>query len=345
MRLQPVEYFRRLNSWQEIESVATLAQSGQVPADIGSRGPKVATRFKYDLLRWAVSEAPEAHAQWAALRRSQEPDLNDREKFALRLWRSLEGANSDLRGLLFDRMGLRDHLESHLFHWLLSRFNVAGARELVAPGRRHRLLQYATAIVILAAAVVAVDLENQGPGSSILAAAIALVALLSSWRLSALRPAFFVSSLIPRLAVGVAIGYLFLAAAPDLVRMILEFGEAQAPWWAWAAYWSVPGLLVLSTYGFAWLHIARRVQPQPSTGQLLGRGADLLALGSAYSGLGLALVSPLLFRPSFLLGPAVTELPGAGPGALQLVLTAAIALGLGVALQLAWEEGPLTEPL
>jgi hypothetical protein len=81
------------------------------------------------------------------------------------------------------------------------------------------------------------------------------------------------------------------------------------------------------------------VAPSLRTSELNARSFAVVAVGIGHAAIGLTLLGPLLFDSVFL------GLPSVHPCAGQLVLTAAVALSLGVALQLVWEEKSLTEPL
>src|SRR6185295_6995136 len=97
--------------------------------------------------------------------------------------------------------------------------------------------------------------------------------------------------------------------------------------------------LTMGCYAFTLLHVSRRVAPPLEKLQLHGRSLAVVAIGIGHATIGLTLLGPLLFDSLFLELSDVHPCPG------QLILTAAVALSLGVALQLVWEEKSLTEPL
>ncbi|MCB1035925.1 MAG: hypothetical protein KDD47_19040, partial [Acidobacteria bacterium] len=88
-------------------------------------------------------------------------------------------------------------------------------------------------------------------------------------------------------------------------------------------------------------HCNQRIRPAPAPGRLLARAGTVLLAAAAYALAELVLFRPLLFSCSLLKAAAVT----AAPQAHQTALIYGVALALGVVLELAWEDRPLTQPL
>jgi hypothetical protein len=181
--------------------------------------------------------------------------------------------------------------------------------------------------------LVAYTLDFLGPGSIVVGFAGIVGLPLLVRGLTRLGWPQTVQLLFPRLAAGVAIGYLFLVSAPHLVQVAAgETASAAA---------AAAGLLVAATFGYTVFHVSRRVHPGLRPWPLARRSTPLVALGGAYALLGLALFSPLFGLEEF--HGAAASVPDLD--LLQRLLLAAVALGLGMVLELAWEEKPLTEPL
>ena len=334
-------YFREVKDWHKIADGARSALAGRAPGGYREKlarhpGEDPDLAFSHGALRWAVSPSTEARLQWEALA-AHTDDLRDRDDYVRKLWETIErGPNTNLRSLLDEKWGTLPSYRRYLFEWLLSRLNLSGSLPLWTGRRRARLLHPVLSAVAVGLAIVVVAHWGLSfsSGVGVLAATLAAVVLG--------RPVFgapfspYFQALIPRLGAAVAIGYLFLAAAPDLVRKISGWGRP-----AWVQWGLGLGLLV-AVWVYTMLHIARRVHPTPRIRRLALRALNLVWLGLGYSAVLAAVAAPFLFSRSFL--------EGSGSGTVfvtfrSLFLTATIALSLGVILQLAWDEKPLTEPL
>jgi hypothetical protein len=111
-----------------------------------------------------------------------------------------------------------------------------------------------------------------------------------------------------------------------------------------AAGWAylVCAVAIVAAHLYVMHHIARRVKPPLPFLARARRSSHVVALGLGYAAAGLLLVAPLFFSPRFLAAPATAA---GSPKPPQLALVLSIALVLGLILQLAWDEKPLTEPL
>ncbi len=323
--------------WQAVEQAASLFLEGEVPGAV----PRAeATAFHHEVLRWAVRRDPIATLQWHAIRRqTRKPILRDRDGYVEAAWAAVRThpAHRELRAFIDDRWGAREVYEDALAGWALGRFDVGGAVRIAAPGRRARVVVYAVQAVAVALVVSTLAWRGIDLAAGLVAVLATAVVLLAGGALSGLRFQTYLQALVPRLGAGVAIGYLFLGAAPELVAFTLTWGRP-----AWMQ-WTAAGAAVLAVWGYLILHIAQRVEPTPGAWTLARRAGDLVALGVLYTAAGLALAAPLLTSPRFLFFAGLTQ--PVVPRPASLALLAAVALALGVALQLAWEEKPLTDPL
>lgn len=331
----------------QLPKVAAHLLEGGLPGPFEGLSGDGRAHVLNDAFVWVLSDTPEARMQWEVLAGHGRPAVADRDAYAADLWARIvnggDAAFAGYRRLLDESLGVREHYERSLFRWFLARFDLVRARRVFGTARLAAVLHW----LLLALAVVAVWASFQIVGvtgrAAVLVTGCAVALLIAGKFLSGLPFFAYLQSLVPRLGATVAIGYLFLAAAPELVRVIYEQGLPAAATTADLVQWALAGAAILGTTAYAALHIHRRVQPTLRPGVLWGRAANLVAVALFYAVLGLGVAAPLLFHRS-LLYPHQPP-PGGAPGPHQLALCAAIALSLGVVLQLAWEEKPLTEPL
>lgn len=142
----------------------------------------------------------------------------------------------------------------------------------------------------------------------------------------------FFQTLTPRLAVTTAAGYLFLFSAGGLVETIYTRAD---PWYIALPVTTAVLSCILFYIGIT---IRRRVWPPPYGEKLAGKCLHLLLYGITYSLLELFMIAPLLFQPPFLNS-------GDPQSKAYLLVTATLALAIGMVLQLVWEEKPVTELL
>lgn len=308
--------------------------------------------LKSGMLRWALSDDPAANRQWRMLLEGdsshfEDQDaellacLRDRDRYVERLWERVrkESEQLDLRTRIVDQGG-EAVFRDFLFDWFLRRFHPGAALRVAEPrklaGRQVRagVLYPVLAGLAVAALVGAEVLEGVFPGLGSIAAGVGgLVALyVGGWLLLGLPVHQVAQLLFPRLAAGVAVGYLFLAAAPELVGVMAEEPDLHA--------FLLAGLLTTATLLYTLFHVSQRVKPRLPIKSCLLRTLPLMALGAAYALLGLALFTPLFRLARFHEAEQALDL---GPA--QLLLLATVALALGMLLELVWEEKPLSEPL
>ncbi len=290
-------------------------------------------------LHWAQSNEAKPRMHWQYL--AGQP-FQDRDSYVLELWRSIvdaDGKNHDLLGFLKERFGSREYYGRHFFGWFLSRFDLGAACRVFPEARLARALPWCLAVLALVAEASCFHLYGFNYTASLCAVLLLLATLpLLGW-ISGLPSHAFVQSLIPRLAATVGFGYVFFVSTPQSVWALRHSLWVDAHW-PWALL-----LLLGGAQLFIVLHIYRRVYPAPRLGVLFWRALNLLVLAIGYSSAGLLLAAPVLFSPSFLYSSGTGEFPHPGAAFHHLALLAAIALNLGVILQLAWDEKPLTEPL
>lgn len=299
--------------WKNAAGHALKLLAGAVPADWSDRPAEYAR----GMLRWAVSDEPDARVQWEVLsdraqedrgdlgrhrdrgrrRRGRRPrdgvlDLADRDAYVEALWRSLrtveglEGFRVWLRG-----WDLEPVYRRYLAGWCLARFDLRRALRVGCHGGGGRLGRPSAALLL--------DLS------------------------------------LPRLGAGVAVGYLALATASELVAHL-----TSRPTCVRLAL--TAGLLAV-TWAYTALHVGRHLHPAPRPRTAAVRAATLLAFGAAWTALELAFFASLLLAPDFHAGHPLAGAIHRDPTSPALLAT--VALALGMALELAWEEKPLTDPL
>ncbi|MFW6012341.1 MAG: hypothetical protein ACOC7L_00085 [Acidobacteriota bacterium] len=313
-------------------------------------------RIKNGMLSWAVSDEPYARRGWAVLadhpvpegEDREAPTLRDRDRYVETLWQRLEGcpAHSDFRTYLDGHLGARAYYRERIFEWFLRRFNPRAAfrigKSRVSAGLFYTVLLVfgvlASALLVgrqpVALVVASLGLPSSaenwcriGGGLGFLASFLVVARCMTgmSWASSA-------RVLFPRLGAAVAIGYVFLAGAPQLVRVIAQESDVSAL--------ALTAVLVGGTLVYTVFHVYRRVHPPLRLPSLLGRAAVLVSLGASYAALGTAVFLPLLTYEPFHDDPGLHRLTVP-----QTLLLGSVALVLGMALELAWEEKPLTEPI
>lgn len=305
-------------------------------------GPRQRPLFQHGMLRWALSDDPGSRRDWAVLAQSaEEPVLRDRDRFVEELWQRVEAApeHADLRGFLQRHLGAQSFYAEYLFDWFLRRFHPAAALRLYGAPVAARVLYAVLLVLAIVVVTVAAGFGFVGP-APIVAGLTGLVLLPFAVRVLTGRGWGQAAQLLfPRLAAGVAIGYLFLLSAPHLVRVAAREQLGSAVVLALG--------IVGATLAYTVFHVSRRVHPPLRLGHLVRRALPLVVLGGAYSLLGLALFSPIFTLAAFHgvdpAGSSAAAVPDLG--VFHRLLLAAVALGLGMVLELAWEEKPLTEPL
>jgi hypothetical protein len=297
-------------------------------------------------LRWAQGGDHRALMRWSHLTLNEKID---RDQYVLDLWRSIadpKGPNHGLSAWIEKDHAPWEYYRRHFFGWFLGRFDLGAARAVYSDNFFTRWFHPLWAGLAIALSILAVAQGWHFATSMLALLGFAGFTLAAGLGFLYHRPSLplhaYFQALIPRLGAAVSVGYLFLISTSELVQILDTLDKPPAFFLA-----SAVGLILVSLLYIAF-HISRRVHPQPGFGRLLKSSVSVLFLALGYSAVELLAVSPLLFSPLFLCGAHPDP---KGPACFvhgqpyRLALCAAIALNLGVILQLAWDEKPLTEPL
>jgi len=159
---------------------------------------------------------------------------------------------------------------------------------------------------------------------------------------------------VPRLGVSVAVGYLFICSASFLTghvnpvpktspETLYSFGAGlraplPEPVTGNSFVFTLTEVLVIvgATYGYLCLEISKRVTPAPDIKKVLRLACRLLMISAGYAAIGLPAACNLLNVQ--LLSFSLSEF-------LKAISFAAMAMAIGVFLQIAWLDQPATEPL
>ncbi|MBN1543742.1 hypothetical protein JW992_16485, partial [candidate division KSB1 bacterium] len=143
------------------------------------------------------------------------------------------------------------------------------------------------------------------------------------------------STLVPRLAAAIGVGYLFFFSASDLLKILVNARDVKVNLGA-------SFLIVLFVFGYLCIAVQRRIYPKLSTRNLISRALPLFSLALSYSLCG------SVFCQRFLIELTETPQPSWQAKSIyasQGILTLAIAMAIGIVLQLFWEDKPVTDPL
>ena len=298
-------------------------------------------------LRWWhwLSEQPAAECLLSLSERGKHKNkpetvnLCDRDDYTIRLWHSMnddDGANQLAKKQVHQEITTWSYYERHFFNWFLGRFNVVDARQVFNKHWISRYIHLPLSLVTTALVIWYFSLSCKSSCDWLLALlSIVLVFTLGNvcaW----IKPAYYLQSLMPRLAVTTAIGYLFLFSANGVVTWIyknqLDLKQQVG----------IAMTLVILVLFYMVQIIQRQVQPRLKVWPSFTRSLHLMLMAIAYSAVGLLISAPILFDPLFI-SPA--DRSASAPPAGYLLITAAIALTIGVTIQLVWEDKPMTEPL
>ncbi len=288
-------------------------------------------------LRWGQSDDPETRRHWAWLV-SKESKI-DRDDWVLQVFQSVRDDKDRIARNVIEEKAPWDFYERHFFGWFLGRFDVRAARSIFIDPRKATRLHGLLVALLVAVPWLSLGRLDLTPSLMVFAALLALVVLIGSTGMTGLPGYAYFNSLSPRLAAAVGIGYLFFFSAPHLIKIL---NDTWRPWWQ---LWMGVVALISAAFVYLSFHISRRVHPQLNKRDLFRRSGAILSLALAYSSLGLLIAGPVLFSQTFLSTAAGGQTVTVQVDVHRLAFCAAIALNLGVILQLAWDEKPLTEPL
>jgi hypothetical protein len=319
--------------------------------EVASIVPEDRLGYLHEWLRFSQSDSALARMRWSFLaeRAKKDKTVKSRDEFTLCLWKRVSPAkDTESFGDKFKEYVERTwcdwpYYEKHFFGWFLSRFDLASARAVRTGSRWAGWLDPLLAFTMLALCGLLgsrLFTFKLGFVASLLLLAAILV-LGWAWNRLPQRPPIdaLVHSLVPRLGAAVGIGYLFLASAQQIVKALANL--ERNPWF----FWTGTVTLLAAAFLYVALHISRRVHPQLPIPHLLLRSGSVLSLAVTYTLAELLLAGPVLFSNHFLCDDPASAACNPHRQLGRLALCAAIALNLGVILQLAWDEKPLTEPL
>lgn len=347
--------FRSLNKRENPEK-KMMAEDALAGNCFTEHGKDVYGKQFHLWLRWVQSDDPYALLWWYWMSSQEEKlavktidgltpkevkkvnlDLRNRDDYIIQLWHTINNKNANNRQARVDveqRYTPWSYYTRHFFNWFLKRYNVVDARQVFTQSLLSRYVHIP--LSLLSIALVGLFLGDiWPPGQEWLITGISLLLGFVVGNVAArMQPAYFLQSLIPRFAASIAVGYLFLFSASGLVAVLYD---SRLSFWLQAAICLVI-ILAVGIYMVQVIH--RQVQPRLPLWRAVQRSFHLLLTGAAHSAIGLWVSAPLLYSETFLNQSAPPE-PTAG----CLLLTATIALAIGVVLQMVWEDKPVTEPL
>lgn len=337
----PIENLRRLSNEERLELAKDALEGGAYPAGEDVFEEK---HLFYCWLHWIESDDPLAIMWWHWVGARNDSDINSRDQYIIKLWHTIndkdtiQAVNRKAKEYVETKITTWSYFEQHFFNWFLGRFNVVDARQVF---NKHWISRYIHLPVSLVTTALAIWYFGLSCNTSCdwLLSLLSIVLVFTLGNVFAwIKPAYYIQSLVPRLAVTTAIGYLFLFSANGLVTWIYknQLNLKQQV--------GIALTLVILVLFYMVQIIQRRVQPRLKVWPSFTRSLHLMLMAIAYSAVGLLISAPILFDPLFIsLADRSLSAPPAGYG--YLLITAAIALAIGVALQLVWEDRPVTEPL
>jgi len=328
----------KINSEGAVEDLSNalkleLAKSALVGGCFPNGNTALRDRF-HDWLRWIQSDDPTAVTWWHWINEQREPGLQ-RDEYISRLWQSINdpnGVNRPAKEQVTNEITAWSFYERHFFNWFLNRYNTVDARRVFNDNRLNRYVHLPVSLLAMGIVAGFFGWACQTRCAWLCAALlIGLVFLLGNLA-AGIQPAYYLQSLIPRMAVTTGLGYLFLFSASGLVAAIYYNTLPLA------AQIIISFALMLFVLIYMIQVIQRRVVPRLNFWQACKRSFHLLWLGLAYSAIGLLVSAPVLFSSYF--DKSFTSHPAPE----KLLVTATIVLAIGVALQLVWDDKPVTEP-
>jgi len=304
----------------------------------------------YRLLSSSLSDNPKILSVWFQILRQSDsaenvkrslakgnknPAINDtRESLVLSLFQRISPQfyKEVPEGNLLYRAYSQD--VQRVARWLLSRYDLAGARRVIAGniqhGRSYRLIDWSCLLLVLAMIAIATVFVHTGNRAC-------LIAIPFSYFLLGIGPLAFMSRevsrrvqidislrlLLPRLAAAVAVGWLFLVSETPITGALLK--SKPAPWVA---------LALVSVAGYLWLEMGERCKPLLQDREAIARLLRIIFLGVAHS-LSIVLVSAQYFENTH----------NVNVGALELFLMSGTLLTVGIIINVVWAEEAVTAPL
>lgn len=269
------------------------------------------------------------------LKNLQELRDMERDDYVLKLWESMAEGKPNYGGQITvaERLTHWSYYQNHFFQWFLQRFNVPAALSVFKNG--HKAARLYPVMTVLTIAVVTIYWTCFSMIPLFWGVFFVLILLVLWIVIRSLKVPlnYAAQAMLPRLGVTIGIGYLYLFSAGSLVNYVFGLN------WPWIAYLLISLGLFTAVCFYLIQTIFRRVKPQlRHKRSILIRGWFLMMMAMTYSAIGLHISVPILSSCTFL-GRSVQPKP------LELLVLGSVALAIGVALQLVWEDNPVTEPL
>ena len=296
----------------------------------------------HKFLTWIKSDSPYANAFWHWVHKNK-MQFPRRDDYIFKLWATIndeKNSNIEIKKTVENQLTHWSYYQNHFFHWFLNRYHIPYARAVFSDSWLVKYIHLL--ILLLGVGLFILSFFNSRtlsvyPCFSLSALLIVPFIGLIVSLVSNLKFPYFIHSMVPRLAVTIAIGYLFLISVPDFVAKIYrQYGMFSN------GFLNAASITMLLFMGFLIaLNIHKRVKPPLNFCEIISRTGHILAISLNYSFLGLLIFEPILFYSVRERLQAIHYQPGFS----QLFFFTIISLTIGVVLQLIWEEKPVTEPL
>ncbi|MBW1698628.1 MAG: hypothetical protein JRH18_11570 [Deltaproteobacteria bacterium] len=265
----------------------------------------------------------------------------ERDDYILELWESMEEGKSNYGGQITVKNKLThwSYYQNYFFQWFLQRFNIPGALAVFKNGRKAT--RPFTIMAVLIVFGVAVNwicfgmLQEAWWGCLVWIFLVILLCMLYVIRRAKIPRNCAIQVMIPRLGATIGIGYLYLFSASSMVKYVLSLK------WHWGVYLLISAAMIAAVWLYLAQTILRHVKPKLQYKlSLLKRGGSLMQMAVIYSAVGLHLSAPIITSGAFL-----DQSNSVQPKPPELLVLGSVALAIGVALQLVWEDKPVTEPI
>ena len=329
----------KLKRLRDLEKDAVYFSGGEIPNEyfssmVGESDSERENKIRNAWLRWIQAEAPSSAMTWAYLVKRKNGITDDRDFYVSDFFHQCE-TNEDFKNHVEEFWCPWQYYKDHFFYWFLNRYQLQYAIRVFSPrGSLQWFPVWGNAILILLIWSNLLLFPALPMIVSLLFFIVAIACGLVFAKTQDLPPLKLVHAMAPRLAGTTAIGYLFLLSLPQFISFLCR-GASDTVVLAAAGTVLLLFMLILTV-----LQIQKRVKPSLPVSALCGRALQLMTIAMAYSSLGLFLTKDIVFVE---MNNGVFR--SLYPGWPQLFLVAVISLTIGVLLQLAWEEKPVTEPL
>ena len=188
----------------------------------------------HEWFRWVQSDDSRAVLWWHWVNIKQHEktsNLTTRDDYIKKLWYSIDSEDGPNRAAVDEiKQKYTDwsYYKNHFFHWFLARFNTVAARQIFnsswLSGHIHLFIN------ILSLFVVGLFHSRNliSPCYNIMTLLILTIIFMAGALLINIPFPYYLQSLMPRLAVTISIGYLFLMSASGLVNFLYITKENSA---------------------------------------------------------------------------------------------------------------------